>query len=110
MIVMAAGTQTDITVGAITMAAQPAVRFEFAIPSNVGGRDAAIDCRVGSARLAQEAQERNYLIKTPDWISERPPRGGHQPHQQAGHMTAPDQCRSYVRKFLPRRRPHMTQL
>jgi hypothetical protein len=31
------------------------------------------------------------------------------PHKQAGHMTAPDQCCSYVRKFLPRRRPHMTQ-
>ena len=25
------------------------------------------------------------------------------PHKQAGHMTAPDQCCSYVRKFLPRR-------
>jgi hypothetical protein len=24
-------------------------------------------------------------------------------------MTAPDQCCSNVRKFLPRRRPHMTQ-
>ena len=24
-------------------------------------------------------------------------------------MTAPDQCCSSVRKFLPRRRPHMTQ-
>ena len=23
-------------------------------------------------------------------------------------MTAPDQCCSYVRKFLPRRRPHVT--
>ena len=32
-----------------------------------------------------------------------------QPHQQAGHMTAPDQSCSNVRKFLPRRRPHMTQ-
>ena len=31
------------------------------------------------------------------------------PHKQAGHMTAPDQCCSYVRKFVPRRRPHMTQ-
>src|SRR5262249_1834838 len=31
------------------------------------------------------------------------------PHKQAGHMTAPDQCCSNVRKFLPRRRPHMTQ-
>jgi len=31
------------------------------------------------------------------------------PHKQAGHMTAPDQCCSSVRKFLPRRRPHMTQ-
>ncbi|MGA8322250.1 MAG: hypothetical protein WB774_15890, partial [Xanthobacteraceae bacterium] len=28
--------------------------------------------------------------------------------KQAGHMTAPDQCCSNVRKFLPRRRPHMT--
>ena len=25
------------------------------------------------------------------------------PHKQAGHMTAPDQCCSSVRKFLPRR-------
>jgi transposase len=25
------------------------------------------------------------------------------------HVTAPDQCCSYVRKFLPRRRPHVTQ-
>src|SRR5205085_6856703 len=33
----------------------------------------------------------------------------HPPHQQAGHVTAPDQCCSYVRKFLPRRRPHVTQ-
>ena len=35
--------------------------------------------RVGSARLAQEAEERRCyrrLIKTPDRISERPPRGG----------------------------------
>ena len=31
------------------------------------------------------------------------------PHQQAGHVTASDQCCSYVRKFLPRRRPHVTQ-
>ena len=31
------------------------------------------------------------------------------PHQQAGHVTAPDQCCIYVRKFLPRRRPHVTQ-
>ena len=30
------------------------------------------------------------------------------PHKPAGHMTAPDQCCSNVRKFLPRRRPHMT--
>src|SRR5436309_9196384 len=29
----------------------------------------------------------------------------HPPHQQAGHVTAPDQCCSDVRKFLPRRRP-----
>ena len=27
------------------------------------------------------------------------------PHKQAEHMTAPDQCCSYVRKSLPRRRP-----
>src|SRR5215813_10438606 len=32
-----------------------------------------------------------------------------EPRKQAGHMTAPDQCCSSVRKFLPRRRPHMTQ-
>jgi hypothetical protein len=31
------------------------------------------------------------------------------PHKQARHMTAPDQCCSYIRKFLPRRRPHVTQ-
>src|SRR6516162_3471543 len=31
------------------------------------------------------------------------------PHKQAGHMTAPDQCCGSVRKYLPRRRPHMTQ-
>src|SRR5215469_11241691 len=31
------------------------------------------------------------------------------PHKQAGHVTAPDQCCRYVRKFLPRRRPHVTQ-
>jgi ABC transporter substrate binding protein len=30
------------------------------------------------------------------------------PHQQAGHVTAPDQCCSNVRKFLPGRRPHVT--
>src|SRR5262249_54904971 len=30
------------------------------------------------------------------------------PHKQAGHVTAPDQCCRYVRKFLPRRRPHVT--
>src|SRR6516165_10092105 len=33
----------------------------------------------------------------------------HPPHQQAGHVTAPDQCCRDVRKFLPRRRPHVTQ-
>jgi hypothetical protein len=33
----------------------------------------------------------------------------HRPHKQAGHMTAPDQCCNNVRKFLPGRRPHMTQ-
>ena len=33
----------------------------------------------------------------------------HPPHQQAGHVTAPDQCCRSVRKFLPRRRPHVTQ-
>src|SRR6516165_3140675 len=32
----------------------------------------------------------------------------HPPHQQAGHVTAPDQCCRSVRKFLPRRRPHVT--
>ena len=32
------------------------------------------------------------------------------PHQQAGHMTAPDQCCINVKKLLSiRRRPHMTQ-
>jgi hypothetical protein len=31
------------------------------------------------------------------------------PHQQAGHMTAPDQCCINVKKLLSmRRRPHMT--
>ena len=34
----------------------------------------------------------------------------HPPHQQAGHVTAPDQCCRYVRKFLPGRRPHVTQM
>jgi hypothetical protein len=33
----------------------------------------------------------------------------HRPHKQAAHMTAPDQCCSNVRKFLPKRRPHVTQ-
>jgi hypothetical protein len=33
------------------------------------------------------------------------------PHQQAGHMTAPDQCCINVKKLLSiRRRPHMTHL
>ena len=32
--------------------------------------------RIGSARLAQEAEGARRLIKTPDRISERPPRGG----------------------------------
>ena len=31
------------------------------------------------------------------------------PHQQAGHVTAPDQCCINVRKFLPWCRPHVTQ-
>jgi hypothetical protein len=32
------------------------------------------------------------------------------PHQQAGHMTAPDQCCINVKKLLSiRRRPHMTR-
>jgi hypothetical protein len=31
------------------------------------------------------------------------------PHQQAGHVTAPDQCCKNVKKFLPGRRPHVTQ-
>ncbi len=30
----------------------------------------------------------------------------HRPHQQAGHVTAPDQCCRNVRKFLPGRPPH----
>jgi hypothetical protein len=31
------------------------------------------------------------------------------PHQQAGHMTAPDQCCINVKKLLSiKRRPHMT--
>jgi hypothetical protein len=30
------------------------------------------------------------------------------PHQQAGHVTAPDQCCRNVRKFLSGRRPHVT--
>jgi hypothetical protein len=31
------------------------------------------------------------------------------PHQQAGHMTAPDQCCINVKRLLSiRRRPHMT--
>jgi len=34
----------------------------------------------------------------------------HLPHQQAGRMTAPDQCCINVRKFLPWRHPHVTQL
>jgi hypothetical protein len=32
----------------------------------------------------------------------------HLPHQQAGHVTAPDQCCRNVRKSLPGRRPHVT--
>jgi hypothetical protein len=31
------------------------------------------------------------------------------PHKRAGHMTAADQCCSHGKKFLRRRRPHMTQ-
>ena len=33
----------------------------------------------------------------------------HPPRQQAGHVTAPDQCCSNVKKFLPGRRPHVTR-
>ena len=31
------------------------------------------------------------------------------PHKQAGHVTAPDQCCSDIREFLPRRRPHVAE-
>src|SRR5262249_24664230 len=48
-----------------------------------------------------------------DWDPIRAEHYGQRPrrsHKQAAHMTAPDQCCSSVRKFLPRRRrPHMTQ-
>jgi len=31
------------------------------------------------------------------------------PHQQAGHVTAPDQSCTNLTMFLPGRRPHVTQ-
>ena len=53
----------------------------------------------------------HFKVRANDWAPIRAKHYGqrlHRPHKQAGHMTAPDQCCSNVRKFLPRRRPHMT--
>src|SRR5262249_41614805 len=65
-----------------------------------------VDPRNGTTRLGQRTLK--CVVLGPDprialWPAASPP------HKQAGHMTAPDQCCSCVRKFLPRRRPHMTQ-
>ena len=59
MIVMAAGTRTDIIITAHT-----AVRLEFAIRSTAGGRDAAIECRVGCACYAQETESNSRDSKS----------------------------------------------
>src|ERR1700690_1828473 len=53
----------------------------------------------------------HFKVRANDWDPIRAEHYGQRPdrpHKQAGHMTAPDQCCSNVRKFLPRRRPHMT--
>ena len=55
---------------------------------------------------------RIFEMRVYDWDPIRAEHYGQRlqlPHKQAGHVTAPDQCCRYVRKFLPRRRPHVTQ-
>jgi hypothetical protein len=62
---------------------------------------------IGRTRLGH----RIYKVRANDWDPIRAEHSGqrlHRPHQQAGHVTAPDQCCRSVRKFLPRRRPHVT--
>jgi len=63
-------------------------------------------CLRGSHRLTDASPRSLYSVRSSihaacDW--------SHPPHQQAGHVTAPDQYCNTVRKSLPRRRPHVTQ-
>jgi hypothetical protein len=66
-----------------------------------------VDPGIGRTRLGQRIFECVFLIGTRSAQSIMA--SGFTADKQAGHMTAPDQCCSCVRKFLPRRRPHMTQ-
>ena len=67
-------------------------------------RDSGRDQIPPDVRFAGKPAE----MRAPPWISS--------PHQflteipscEAGHVAAPDQCCSNVRKFLPWRRPHVT--
>jgi len=52
----------------------------------------------------------HFKVRANDWAPIRAKHYGqrpHRPHKQAGHLTTSDQYCSNVRKFLPRRRPHM---
>src|SRR6516162_10357437 len=61
-----------------------------------------VDPGIGTTRMGQRIFECVLSIGTRSAQSTRP-------HKQAGHVTAPDQCCRDVRKFLPRRRPYVTQ-
>jgi hypothetical protein len=76
------------------------------------GEDRRRKCRQGRCRDWENPfGSSHFKVRANDWDPIRAKHYGqrpHRPHKQAGHMTAPDQCCSNVRKFLPRRRPHMT--
>src|SRR5262249_47079099 len=78
---------------------------------NWGGHDDIMEVR--SLRGLGEPAWVNASLNAPYRLGPNPRRAlgpaAHPPHQQAGHVTAPDQCCSNVKKFLPRRRPHVTQ-
>src|SRR5436190_7113998 len=60
-----------------------------------------VDPGIGRTRLGQRIFECVFLIGTRSAHSIMA--SGFTAAQKAGHMTAPDQCCSCVRKFLPRR-------
>ena len=90
----------------------PFQRYLTRSPSRKAGASAVLGWSIEHASgplLAQSGQfDRARVCLIADrvgfWPVTHPP-----PHQQAAHVTAPDQCCCNARKFLPRRRPHVTQ-